>query len=757
MNKGLCLCIALAFAAPSLAQISPRQAPPPGLAPMQAPEKAQAFGAFVTGRDRVEGLIKLDVLVTDATTKPISGLNREDFSLLESGRAQKILSFEAFDGRGEGSEPPVKIILLIDTLELPAELARNERLAVEGYLGKNGGRLTHPTSVFLLSDAGIWEATHPFGDGNALAREIEHDDFTLLRHNVGWETQRASMPRKKDSASASALKALALIATVERTRPGRKLLVWVGPGWGVGSGAYAEAAQGSAPLFQTVWWFSTLLREAQVVLYNFTVGETDPSSLDSTAKASTLAQIYKGYLDGVRLPRRASFMNVDRKVLAVQSGGRVMDASFDLVQEIESCVEDAGPFYRISFDPFPTDHPDEYHDLKVVVKRPGLKARTSTGYYDEPYYSPDEIPAPKRMSVAQLEQLLTSAVGESDADLARELSQVALTERLSERTLSSLDGTERGKRVRHELRILADTSAFLEPPADEAPAEAPPDREAQLHMLSLASEYLSNTVRKLPDFFAKQTTVRYQETPMYMEGVKYQSLHITDHSATTVRYRNGFEIVDSEARGRARNSSPMSSYDFVLQELRRHNPNNPQLITYGVFGPALEGVLAMLGNKDALTWSHWEQGPSGRMAVFRYEISAEESLYQSACCCLPDGDGTEALLRYTGYSGEIGIDRASGALLRMVFQFDLKSTTPLALSKIMIEYGPVEIGGRSYICPLRSVSVVRTRSVRVLTDSGDAFRTYGPYSTMLNDISFDDYHIFRSESHVLPDFTPTQK
>ena len=79
-------------------------------------------------------------------------------------------------------------------------------------------------------------------------------------------------------------------------------------------------------------------------------------------------------------------------MLAVQSGGRVVDDGFDLVGEIESCIRDAGPFYRISFDPLAADHPNEYHDLKVVVKRQELTARTNTGYYDQPYYSIDPIP-----------------------------------------------------------------------------------------------------------------------------------------------------------------------------------------------------------------------------------------------------------------------------------------------------------------------------------------------------------------------------
>jgi len=52
---------------------------------------------------------------------------------------------------------------------------------------------------------------------------------------------------------------------------------------------------------------------------------------------------------------------------------------------------------------------------------------------------------------------------------------------------------------------------------------------------------------------------------------------------------------------------------------------------------------------------------------------------------------------------------------------------------------------------------MRARSVRILSEWDETFRTYGPYATMLNDISFDQYHIFRSESHVLSDFTPNAK
>ena len=730
MNKRFCTGIAVSLVLAGVAWSQPA-APQPAA-------NANNPAMTVTERDRAEGLIKLDVLVEDSTGMPVSGLEGSDFSLLEEGRPQTILSFQEFHGRGAGAEPPVKIILLIDTDEVPANLAHDERNAVENYLRKDGGHLPRPVSVFVLSDTGLWTVSHPSGDGNVLAREIEHNDFARAGPSV--DGRRAPIPLGlKDPPSESALRALAHIAADERTRPGRKLLLWIGPGWGIGTGAYADAKPGSPSVFGTVCWFSALLREAHLVLYSFAVGEAGAGGPDLQAQLNKgRGELYKDYLDGVRSPHKASFMHLYRKVLALQTGGRVLDDSRDLVQQIERSVQDAGYYYRISFDPLPADHPDEYHDLKVVVNRPGLKARAITGYYDQPYYSTAPIPAPRRLSIEELQKTLE--LDESDADKAKQLSGLELTERLSERRLSSFYAIAHGKRTRQELRLLADASSFLDPPADEILAQPPPDPDAQKRMLSMTSEYLGKTIHKLPDLFAKQTTVRYQETPMYLEGassVNYQPLHVTDTWTTTVRNRNGFEMVESKPP--------------------KHKPNEPELITYGTFGPVLKGVLEAIARDGGLTWNRWEQGAGGRVAVYRYSISLRASLYQVWLCCLPDGDGTGAFQRYAAYHVDIGIDPESGVILRLQFRVDLQSTTPLTRSDIMIEYGPVEIGGKTYFCAIRSVSILRGRSVRLLSEWDAAFRTWGPYGTMLNEISFDQYHLFRSESRILTGFSPGDK
>jgi hypothetical protein len=100
----------------------------------------------------------------------------------------------------------------------------------------------------------------------------------------------------------------------------------------------------------------------------------------------------------------------------------------------------------------------------------------------------------------------------------------------------------------------------------------------------------------------------------------------------------------------------------------------------------------------------------------------------------------------------------TGAIRRLKLIFDLKSTTPLAQSEIMVEYGPVNIGGKTYFCPVKSVSVSRGRSVAVLSETLNArarnqwresFRTYGPYATLLNEVTFESFHLFHADSRML--------
>jgi VWFA-related protein len=676
----------------------------------------------------VEGLLKLDVVVTDNAGNPVTGLEQKDFLLLDNGQAAKIISFQALNRISSPPDPAVEIIVVIDELQIPVHLISRERIAVVTFLRQNGGHLAQPVSIYSLVDTGLWLLADPSSDGNALAEEITHNSqLRLIRHSRG--SLRGSVPDSlgiTDPPGLEFLKALGEIATTARRKPGRKQLLWIGPGWGMGSGTYAEGTSSHESTFYTIRWFSTLLREARIALYSFSVEETGPR-----------AQYYLDYLHGMRSAREANFMGLYRKVLAVQSGGRVLDRSDDLVPQIESCVREASGFYILTFDPSHADHPDEYHDLKVQIGKPDLSARTRTSYYDQPYYSDQPTVAATRVSVEQLDHILAAIQpGDHDADVARQLSGLELTERLSETKLASWKTALRGNKARQALTALADASVFLDPPSAEIPSNAPPDATEQQRMLGLASDYLKAAITKLPNFLATRTAVRYEETPQYYEGdskSEYQPLHVVEISKEGMLYRNGYEVAGTE---------------------KKRNAKQPSLITYGTFGPVLGLVRDAIAVSSDLTWSRWEQGPNGPLAVFRYSVPAYRSLYQVWGCCLPDGDGLGGFEKLAAYHGQITIDPETGAVLRLEAAAGLKGFLPVGRSDVMVSYGPVDIGGNTYIRPIRSVSIMRMRSVTTLTEWDESFKTYGPYATMLNDIAYDNYHVFKAKSRVLPGFNP---
>jgi hypothetical protein len=447
-------------------------------------------------------------------------------------------------------------------------------------------------------------------------------------------------------------------------------------------------------------------------------------------------------VNGVNEARQAVLLDLDRKVLALQSGGGVRGPSLDLASQINSCVADAGAWYVLTFDPQPADRPDEYHDLRVQVVKTGLTASTNTGFYDQPYYEDRPTIASKRVSVDQLGGLLATAHGSSDAEMARQLSDMELTERLSSAKLISLEAGLRGNKARQALVALADASAFLDPPAAETPVESPPSAGEQREMQAKAVEYLTKTIPRLPNFFATRATVFYAETVANYEqagepGVGYQPLHVTEVSKDTVLLRDGKEVTNS-----------------VSTKHRKPKPLDNNLTTYGTFGPILATVILDAAGGSGLTWSHWEQGADGRRAAFRFTVSPETFHYTVTTCCLPDGDGTIAFHKLVGYHGEITIDPATGAIYRLALVADLKTAVPLVRSDVMVEYGPVKIGHNIYICPVRSVSIMRGRTMRLMRLWDEGFRTFGPFVTKLNDVTFGEYHGFGSESRMLPGYNP---
>jgi hypothetical protein len=363
----------------------------------------------------------------------------------------------------------------------------------------------------------------------------------------------------------------------------------------------------------------------------------------------------------------------------------------------------------------------------------------------------------KRVTVAQLEQVLViaSAAHKSDADMVRQIDGMDLSERLTETTLDRLTAQlALGAQAALALRLLADQSAFLNPPNSELLPTAAPDDAAQQRMLDAARNYVTQTLTRLPNFLATRTTNRYDDTPKAINGNEWPvraGLHLVDSSSREISSRDEQDM-HASAKGSA----------FW----------QPQggMVSGGEFGTTL-GMILTDTVKGKVTWDHWERTAAGAAGVFHYSVPKAASHYEviglqkppkslgaagtpnggsrGASGSARGGASNASLVRVTpGYHGSLWLEPATGTILRVTVEADWKDQGPFRRADILVQYGPVQIAGSRFICPLRSIAL------------SEAFLAAGDLAgeeptQWLNETLFTSYHRFGSSVRLLKD-TATQ-
>lgn len=347
------------------------------------------------------------------------------------------------------------------------------------------------------------------------------------------------------------------------------------------------------------------------------------------------------------------------------------------------------------------------------------------------------LAASERVSADQLEQRVSQWQILADNDAAVKIADLELTERFSPARLAHCLAKVAGPKAQRALIGVADRAAILAVPAAEAPALATPDMAEQRRIMGLTASYVSKAVRQLPHLIANKTTTHFESaTSVGAEAPEdFGELRAMRISRASVEYNEGEETVAAAA-------AKVSSKHIVADQGLR---------TWGVFGPILSLVL-LDAAQNQLAWSHWEQGPNGPMAVFRYSVTRERSHYEVRYCCVVGSYGMEreTFSRMSGYHGEIGVDPQTGTILRLLLEADLDKRDPTSRADLLVEYGPVALGGNTYFCPARSVSISVARTVRSAEDpSGGSYPVNGPPQMLLNHTEFGQYHLFHTDTRVL--------
>src|ERR1700722_10860013 len=333
---------------------------------VQAPPQDQVPGNVTPLSEAQDSHHVLDVVVADRSGKPRTGLTQNDFVVRDNGQPRKILSFHAVDGV---AEPPVKIILIVDEVNTTFTRVAYERDQLRKFLMQNGGQLTHPVSLGFFSDTGTELQPNASTDGKALLASFDEHETKLrtIRRSTGFygAEERFSLSQKN----------LGMLATAEARLPGRKLVIWISPGWPILSGPNITlTTKQEQGLFSSIVWLANALRQARITLYS-----VDPLGVEDAA--TNRLTYYEEFLKPVAAPKNAQAGNLSLQVLARHRGGQALNSSNDITEQVNRCVADADAFYTLTIDPTPSDRPNELHTVDVKVETPGLTARTRSVFY----------------------------------------------------------------------------------------------------------------------------------------------------------------------------------------------------------------------------------------------------------------------------------------------------------------------------------------------------------------------------------------
>ena len=357
------LSIALTLSILSGAALSYSQSP--STAPPAQRQEAPKLATRPAG-DTLEShrRIILDVVATDAAGTPVAELEPSEFTVFDNNVQQRMLSFHRYNQSHPSPDSPLQVVLILDAVNTSYQDMIFVRQNLEKFLSRNNGVLDQPTSLVIVTDTQMKIQPNPTRDGKAIIHALDgsQNPLHVLRKSSGGagDAERMSI----------CLTRLRALADLQYTKPGRKVFLWIGPGWpslALGSPDMTDRMRQDA--FDATIQLQTRLRESRVTLYN----------IDSTG-----SPYYKSFLKPLTSPKRAEWPNVMTQVVAVHTGGRVVDPGNDIAYGITECLKDMTAWYTISFNSPPTERTDEFHQIEVRTKRPDLTIHTSYGYFNQP-------------------------------------------------------------------------------------------------------------------------------------------------------------------------------------------------------------------------------------------------------------------------------------------------------------------------------------------------------------------------------------
>jgi len=369
---GVSAALIFATAAPGARQAPPAQQPP---APQQ-PAPAPTFRATAN-------FVEVDASVLDRNRQPVRGLMASDFTVLEDGEPQPVVTF--------------KEIYIPDPVEPPVAWMRDVPPDVKSNVAAAEGRLI----ALILEDGmvglDIFEKqvktigrhiVDQMGPGDLLAiifpRDIKKSsDFTSDRRFLLSVVDKYAAGHSGEMGNRSLIEAIVKVSELLADAPQRrKSLIYVSPGWPVDLVTF-----GSGNPFRAI--LQLRMEEAfdQARRSNVNVYSVDPTGLTDEAVAGSASVTSDGEI--IRLTPQAASAGPSRsrtlghdflQTLAANTGGRAIVNNNEFRPGIAEIFRENSSYYLLGYRS-PNNRLDgKFRRIDVRVDRPGVTVRARSGY-----------------------------------------------------------------------------------------------------------------------------------------------------------------------------------------------------------------------------------------------------------------------------------------------------------------------------------------------------------------------------------------
>ncbi len=397
----------------------------PGLA--AAPQVPDAPGPPSTPQPEIvmrssTRLVEISIVVRDKKGNPITGLKKEDFSVLDEGKTQDVAFFSAptsapltrpnplppnvftnrFDLKGE--DPGAVTVILFDALNTSTQDQSYVRKQVIGFL-----RTVKPqdhvalyaltNELLILHDftrdaSALVEGASQFSPKELAAFDASNTppiDLVHLGSDPQWKRLQDSLnnangiisDRNTINRKETTVAALQAIADHVAGIPGRKSLIWVSGGIPIQIGAGLAGIPGPDRESATSFAEDLKLAAQSLNRVDMAVYAVDAHGVEVATGMSP------GSRGGLTSPSLASssgfFARQDQrdssKLLADETGGLAIFGNNGIRDAMGHVFDDERSAYTLGFYPDHHDWNGKFRRLKIQVKEPGAQLRYRKGYF----------------------------------------------------------------------------------------------------------------------------------------------------------------------------------------------------------------------------------------------------------------------------------------------------------------------------------------------------------------------------------------